>query len=133
MLLPRLALETTLSRDGMFDGAWWPRTHRIEDELPDLITALSAHFGPILRVGLDTSTWDTVPRSIQVHGLEVRIAPFSASGDTMTLTRGLQDQFVLLVIPPDTAPHLAAAAMTHAAGTGNHATAADLLTPHHPA
>ncbi|MEU9128291.1 DUF5994 family protein [Kitasatospora sp. NPDC048540] len=133
MLLPRLALETTLSRDGMFDGAWWPRTLHIEDELPDLITALSAHYGHILRVGLDTSAWDTVPRSVQVHGLEVRIARFSASGDTMSLTRGLQDQFVLLVVPPDTDPLLAATAMSRAAGSGNRATAAELLAPGRPA
>lgn len=106
-LLPRLALETSLARNGMFDGAWWPRTRDLEAELPDLITALSAHYGPIVRVGLDTSTWDTVPRSVQVAGLLVRIGRFSASGDTMSLTRGLQDQFVLLVIPrtpPPTRP-----------------------------
>ncbi|MFJ1703529.1 DUF5994 family protein [Kitasatospora sp. NPDC088346] len=126
-LLPRLALECTFSRNGMFDGAWWPRTRYLEAELPDLITALSAHCGRILRVGLDTSTWDTVPRSVQVDGLLVRIGRFSASGNTMSLSRGLQDQFVLLVIPPDTPAHTAAAAMAHAATPGNSSTATDLL------
>lgn len=35
-LLPRLALEPALSQTGVFDGAWWPRSHRIRVELPDL-------------------------------------------------------------------------------------------------
>ncbi|GAA1270045.1 hypothetical protein GCM10009665_68030 [Kitasatospora nipponensis] len=117
----------------MFDGAWWPRTRDLESELPDLVTALEAHVGPIVRVGLDTSTWDLVPRSVQVGGLEVRIARFSASDNTMSLSRGMQDQFVLLVIPPNTPATLAATAMARAATSGNRGSAADLLTTPHAA
>lgn len=29
-----LRLETTRSREGLLDGAWWPRTRDIETELP---------------------------------------------------------------------------------------------------
>ncbi|WP_345328628.1 DUF5994 family protein [Kitasatospora aburaviensis] len=31
-LLPRLELEPTMSRDGVFDGAWWPRSNRVLTE-----------------------------------------------------------------------------------------------------
>ncbi|MFE1553753.1 DUF5994 family protein, partial [Streptomyces sp. NPDC058734] len=48
-----LRLETTQSRQGLLDGAWWPRSRDVTIELPALITALTAHLGPITRVGLD--------------------------------------------------------------------------------
>lgn len=126
-LLPRLALETTLSRDGMFDGAWWPRSRNIGAELPDLITALSVHLGRILRVGLDTGAWNDIPRSVTSDGLLVKVSWFTSSDDTISLTRGMQDHFLLLVVPPGTDPRTAAAAMAGAACTGNHTTAAELL------
>ncbi|MFI9247990.1 DUF5994 family protein, partial [Streptomyces sp. NPDC053086] len=66
--LQRLVLAPTMSRDGMFDGAWWPRSKHVLAELPDLITALSAHLGRIVRVGLDTSAWYEVPRSVAGAG-----------------------------------------------------------------
>ncbi|WP_221521562.1 DUF5994 family protein [Kitasatospora kifunensis] len=126
-LLPRLVLEPTMSRGGMFDGAWWPRTRNVQAELPDLITALSAHLGRILRVGLDTMAWNAVPDSVVADGLVVRIGWFAASDQTISLTRGLQDHFLLLVVPPGTDPRTAAAAMAGAAATGNHRSAAELL------
>ncbi|MFJ4781588.1 DUF5994 family protein [Streptomyces sp. NPDC088762] len=33
-----LRLETTSLREGLLDGAWWPRTRDIETELPALIS-----------------------------------------------------------------------------------------------
>ncbi|MFJ6617457.1 DUF5994 family protein [Kitasatospora sp. NPDC091335] len=126
-LLPRLELEPTMSREGVFDGAWWPRSNRVLAELPDLITALGAHFGRILRVGLDTPAWDGVPRSVAANGLVVRINRFTGSGATISVTRGLQDHLLLLVVPPGTAPDTAVSAMAGASATGNHTPAAELL------
>ncbi|MBV6701742.1 DUF5994 family protein [Kitasatospora aureofaciens] len=125
--LPRLVLEPTMSRDGIFDGAWWPRSNHILAELPDMLTALGAHLGRIIRVGLDTAAWDGVPRSIAVNGLVIRINWFSGSDATISVTRGFQDHFLLLVVPPRTDPETASSAMTAAAETGNHTPAAELL------
>jgi hypothetical protein len=36
--MPRLLLEPTMARGGLFDGAWWPHSHDVRAELPDLIT-----------------------------------------------------------------------------------------------
>jgi len=58
--LPRLLLEPALSQTGTYDGAWWPRSNHVRVELPDLITALTAHLGRIVRVGLDAEAWDDV-------------------------------------------------------------------------
>ncbi|MEV8098324.1 DUF5994 family protein [Kitasatospora sp. NPDC085879] len=125
--LPRLLLEPTMTREGVFDGAWWPRTNHILAELPDLVTALGAHFGRIVRVGLDTSAWDGVPRSVLVNGLTIRINWFTGSDATISVTRGFQDHFLLLVVPPGTDPDSAASAMAGASVTGNHTPAAELL------
>ncbi|MGW6919356.1 DUF5994 family protein [Kitasatospora sp. NPDC054939] len=126
-LLPRLVLEPTMAREGVFDGAWWPRSTHVLAELPDLLTALGAHFGRIVRVGLDTSAWDDVPRSVVANGLEIRINWFTGSDATISVTRGFQDHFLLLVVPPGTDEDAAASAMTGAAATGNHTPAAELL------
>jgi len=126
-MLPRLALEPTMARTGMFDGAWWPRTQDVRSELPDLITALSAHLGRIVRVGLDSASWSEAPRSVFANGLTVRIGWFDAREETISLTRGFQDHFLLLVVPPGTLPATAAIAMAGAAMTGNHTPAAELL------
>ncbi|MEV0533070.1 DUF5994 family protein [Kitasatospora sp. NPDC050463] len=127
-LLPRLVLEPTLARNGVFDGAWWPRTNDIRAELPDLLTALGAHLGRIVRVGLDRGGWGDIPDSVTADGLVVRIGWFTASGETISLTRGFQDHFLLLVVPPGTDPRTAAAAMRGAAAVGNHTPAGELLT-----
>lgn len=114
-------------REGVFDGAWWPRSTRIVTELPDLVTALGAHLGRIVRVGLDALAWDGVPRSVAVNGVMIRINWFDGSAATIRVTRGFQDHFLLLVVPPDTSPGTAAAAMAGASATGNRASAEELL------
>ncbi|GAA2838606.1 hypothetical protein GCM10010505_72160 [Kitasatospora aburaviensis] len=116
-----------MSREGVFDGAWWPRSNHVLAELPDLITALGAHFGRILRVGLDTTAWDGVPRSVAANGLTIRINWFTGSDATISVTRGFQDHFLLLVVPPGTDSVTAASAMAGASATGNHTPAAELL------
>ncbi|MFJ3308587.1 DUF5994 family protein [Streptomyces sp. NPDC086549] len=56
-----LRLETTHSREGNLDGAWWPRSRDIGAELPDLLHVLTGHLGPVTRVGLDATAWDGLP------------------------------------------------------------------------
>ncbi|WP_324616536.1 DUF5994 family protein [Streptomyces sp. NRRL B-3229] len=50
-----LRMETTARRAWTFDGAWWPRTRDLKSQLSALLTALTAHLGPVARVGLDAS------------------------------------------------------------------------------
>ena len=132
-LLPRLLLEATMSRTGMFDGAWWPRSRHVQAELPDLVTALTAHLGSVLRIGLDTVAWDEVPRTVTVDGRAIRINWFPGCDWTISVTRGFQDHFLLLVVPPATDAGTASAAMAGASMRGNHRTSAQLLAPVHSA
>ncbi|MER5861826.1 DUF5994 family protein [Kitasatospora sp. NPDC002040] len=126
--LPRLMLEPAHRRDGLFDGAWWPRSTDLGAELPDLISALAAHPGDrILRVGLDPEGWHHLPTAVDANGFAVRVSWCSTSVGTITLTRGIQNQLLLLVVPPDTHPDVAAAAMAGASAAGNRTPAAELL------
>ncbi|MER6353755.1 DUF5994 family protein [Streptomyces sp. NPDC001634] len=114
-----LRLETTESREGVLDGAWWPRSRDIAAELPALLSALTGHLGPLTRVGLDTTAWEGLPTRIVVDDQVVHIDSFPLGDDTVLITRGDQDIFSLLVVPPDTAPEAARAAMAQAVRADN--------------
>ncbi|MGI5376906.1 DUF5994 family protein [Streptomyces sp. CA-251387] len=114
-----LRLETTHDRRGVLDGAWWPRSRDVGAELPGLIGALSEHLGPIARVGLDSAAWDGLPTRLVVDGRVVHIDASSVGDDTVLVTRGDQDIFSLLVVPPDTPVAAARAAMAQAVRADN--------------
>ncbi|MFF4901419.1 DUF5994 family protein [Streptomyces sp. NPDC001068] len=107
-------METTARRTGTFDGAWWPRTRDPESQLDGLLVALTARLGPIARVGIDAGGWDSAPSRLVVEGHPVRIDWSATDDSTMIVTRGNQDHFLFLVIPPGTAPAPARAAMAMA-------------------
>ncbi|KUN78590.1 DUF5994 family protein [Streptomyces griseoruber] len=122
-----LRLETTTSREGVLDGAWWPRSRDIGAELPALLSALTEHLGPVTRVGLDTAAWEGLPTRIVVEDRVVRIDSFPVGDDTVLITRGDQDVFSLLVIPPHATPEAARAAMAQAVRADNVTQAEQIL------
>ncbi|MCB5163465.1 DUF5994 family protein [Streptomyces bambusae] len=122
-----LRLETTGSREGVLDGAWWPRSRDVERELPALIGALSEHLGPITRVGLDASAWNGLPTRLVVDGRVVHLDSDPVGDDTVLVTRGDRDHFALLVVPPDTTPDAARTAMARAVRADNATSGAEIL------
>ncbi|MFF3943143.1 DUF5994 family protein [Streptomyces phaeofaciens] len=122
-----LRLETTHSREGLLDGAWWPRTRDIETELPALISVLTGHLGPITRVGVDASAWDGLPTRLVIDDQVVRLDSAPVGDDTVLITRGDNDHFVLLVVPPDTTADSAREAMARAVRADNITQAAQIL------
>jgi hypothetical protein len=126
-LAPRLGLEPTLSRAGMFDGAWWPRTRDAYAELPGVLEVLSSSLGVIVQVGLDIDEWDEVPRRLAVSGRIVQVGWSPARDHTMSVTCHAHVRFLLLVIPPQTAAGAAAAATWMATRTGNSSLAAEIF------
>ncbi|MFF4322923.1 DUF5994 family protein [Streptomyces sp. NPDC001568] len=122
-----LRLETTRSREGLLDGAWWPRTHTIETELPSLINVLIEHLGPITRVGVDASAWNALPTRLVIEGQVVHLDSDPVGDDTILITRGHNDHFALLVVPPDTTADAAREAMARAVRADNITHAAQLL------
>ncbi|MFD8144568.1 DUF5994 family protein, partial [Streptomyces sp. NPDC059708] len=85
-----LRLETTRSREGLLDGAWWPRTREIETELPALISVLTGHLGPITRVGVDASAWNGVPTRLVVDDRVVHLDSDPRGGQTPHISPGRQ-------------------------------------------
>ncbi|MFJ8545307.1 DUF5994 family protein [Streptomyces sp. NPDC093586] len=122
-----LRLTTTHERQGVLDGAWWPRSRDAAAELPGLITALTERLGPITRIGLDRAAWDDLPTRITVDGRVVRIDSFPVGDDTALVTRGDQDLFALLVVPPKTPVDAARSAMAEAVHTDNPKQARQIL------
>ncbi|MFI9568334.1 DUF5994 family protein [Streptomyces rishiriensis] len=118
-----LRMETTPKRTGTFDGAWWPRSRDLDRQLSGLLAALTARLGPLARVGLDAGAWDERPGRLVVDGHTVRVDWSTVGDDTMIVTRGDQDHFLFLVVPPQTAPSPARAAMAMAVRDGNDASA----------
>ncbi|GAA3395532.1 DUF5994 family protein [Streptomyces roseoviridis] len=122
-----LRLRTTHSREGVLDGAWWPRSRHVAAELPALIEALTAHIGPVTRIGLDTDAWEEVPTRLVVGDRVVRLDSYPVGDDTVLITRGDQDHFALLVVPPHTPTDLAREAMARAVRADNVTSAAEIL------
>ncbi|MEU5051604.1 DUF5994 family protein [Streptomyces sp. NPDC021096] len=122
-----LRLETTQERGGILDGAWWPRSRDIGAELPGLISALTEHLGPITRVGLDASAWEALPTRLTVDDRVVHLDSFPVGDDTVLITRGDNDHFTLLVVPPDAALDAARAAMARAVRADNVTQAGQIL------
>ncbi|KUJ49820.1 DUF5994 family protein [Streptomyces sp. NPDC093228] len=122
-----LRLETTHSREGNLDGAWWPRSRDIGAELPALIRVLTGHLGPITRVGLDATAWDELPTRLVIDDQVVHIDSFSVGDDTVLITRGDQDHFSLLVVPPHATADAARVAMARAVRADNVTHAAQIL------
>ncbi|MFJ3922618.1 DUF5994 family protein [Streptomyces sp. NPDC090022] len=122
-----LRLETTGSREGVLDGAWWPRSRDVLGELPALIGVLTEHLGPITRVGLDASAWNGLPTRLVVDGRVVHLDSDPVGDDTVLITRGDKDHFALLVVPPGTTPDAARTAMARAVNADNTTSAAEIL------
>lgn len=128
-----LRLETTQSRQGVLDGAWWPRSRDVATELPALITALTGHLGPITRVGLDATAWRDIPTRMVIDDQVVHLDSDSVGDDTVLITRGHNDHFALLVVPPDTTADAAREAMARAVRADNITQAAQILIAAAPA
>ncbi|MFJ6617455.1 DUF5994 family protein [Kitasatospora sp. NPDC091335] len=122
-----LRLETTRSREGVLDGAWWPRSRDVGAELPGLVRVLTEHLGPVASVGLDAEAWDDVPARLLVDGRSVHIDRYPVGDDTVIVTRGDHDHFSLLVVPPQAGREAALAAMTRAVEAGGSDSARQIL------
>ncbi|MEU6893045.1 DUF5994 family protein [Streptomyces sp. NPDC046557] len=122
-----LRLETTSLREGLLDGAWWPRTRDIETELSALISVLTGDLGPITRVGVDASAWDGLPTRLVIDGRVVHLDSDPVGDDTVLITRGRNDHFALLLVPPDTTVDAAREAMARAVRADNITQAAQIL------
>ncbi|WP_222263143.1 DUF5994 family protein [Modestobacter marinus] len=98
----RLALIDPPSARTTLDGAWWPRTSDLAEELPPLVEELHRRGIRVTRVNYNPGTWTSATRRLEADGRTIRLGWFRSldrhllnlTGD---VTRGRLD---LLVVPP---------------------------------
>jgi Family of unknown function (DUF5994) len=131
----RLALIDPPAARTTLDGAWWPRTRSLSDELPGLIQELHRRGIRVRRVAYNPDAWEAAPRRMAADGRTIRPGWFrSIDPQLLDLTgdspRGRLD---LLVVPPDTTAAVARQAFTAASGRTNRETPTALLAALNPA
>ncbi|GAA5063207.1 DUF5994 family protein [Nocardia callitridis] len=102
---PRLRLKAKSKHDDRdcVDGAWWPRTQGLLEELPDLLAVLAVRLGPIFRVVYDPREWQPAPPETIIGQRIVELLPYPSTSDTLLVVFGDDDERVVLrVIAPDT-------------------------------
>jgi len=114
----RLALRGADEARAAWDGAWWPRTRLLADELPGLLAALPGRFGPITRVSYSLVFWHDAPRRLVFDGRQVRLGGFrTANPYSLSLIRAAgADAVDLLVVAPEADLALAARGLDAVAG-----------------
>ena len=117
------------------DGAWWPRSRDLAQELPPLADVLDPLWGRITRIAVNPRYWPILPRRIFVNDHVVKVGWFTSELDPhkILLLSGTAGPWALLVIPPETADPSAARLLAAAsAGTGPGSTASALMAAEQP-
>jgi hypothetical protein len=108
----RLRLKPAHRSGGHVQGAWWPRSDQLFNELPSLLAALAPRVGSVDRVIYDETRW--APKALR---MEFRGRSIILEGSTTTSTNTLSvigrgfGRLVLLIVPPYTNPTRAYAAV----------------------
>ena len=125
----RLALIDPPAERTTLDGAWWPRTRSLSEELPALVQELHRRGIRVTRVAYNPDAWEAAPRRMAADGRTIRLGWFhSIDPQLLDLTGDSQRARVdLLVVPPDTTAAVARRAFTAASGRDNRRTPTGLL------
>jgi hypothetical protein len=127
----RLALkpgvEARSSATGFVDGAWWPGSRDLADEIPALLAALPKALGRVERVSYNLATWGATVRILHIDGAAVHLAGYRAQNADTVDVLGRDHRVTLLVVPPEATEDAARAALATASAPGNTDSPADLL------
>jgi hypothetical protein len=117
---PRLRMGPTGTGRTLLDGGWWPRSTDPVAELPGLVLAIDQRQGPVSRLILAATGWDSRPHRLGVAGRVVRLGYFTSQpANLLTAISAGGGRVDLLVVPPDTPDDTAEAAMALAATADN--------------
>ena len=125
---PRLRLKPKAPKSAHVDGAWWPHSDDLPNELPDLLAVLSVRLGAIDRVMYNLSEWAQMPKRLMTGGRAVRLDGYRLHpANTLQVLGVGREKILLLVVPPHTEPDIAHEAMMTAAALNDATTVGDLL------
>ena len=115
----RLQLKPKRPASVHFDGAWWPRSTQLIDELPGLVTSLSDRLGQVVMVGYRRNGWAKTPPLAEVAGHTIELLGFSSDEPASVIVIGEDGRHLTLhVIPPDASKQIARKALQEARGSG---------------
>jgi hypothetical protein len=111
----RLQLKPYRSASEHIDGAWWPRSTHLVDELPDLAASLSDRLGRVVMVGYRHNGWDETPPLAEIAGQTIEFLGFSSDEPASVILIGEDGRHITLhVIRPDTVGEVARQALEEA-------------------
>ena len=116
----RLQLKPYRSASEHIDGAWWPRSQHLVDELTDLVAAVSDRLGQVVMVGYRRDSWDETPPLAEIAGHTIELLGFTSDDPTSVILIGEDGHHLSLhVIRPDTSEELARQALEEARVPGD--------------
>lgn len=115
----RLRLKPDAPTTGVVDGAWWPESRDLAAELPAMAAELTSRLGPVEAVSYNLDAWDATPGKVGVGRGVVRMSGFHSQAYATVDVVGARRRLTLLVVPPETDPRAADAALTAASREGN--------------
>ncbi|ORV93851.1 hypothetical protein AWC11_00455 [Mycobacterium interjectum] len=112
----RLGLKPYRSASEHLDGAWWPRSANLADELPALVASLSERLGRVVMVGYRRNGWQGTPPLLEIAGDTIELLGFTSDEPATLIVLGEDGRHVTLhVIRPDTGEQAAREALQRAA------------------
>ncbi len=108
----RLQLKPYRSVSEHVDGAWWPRTTNVVDELPALLTSVAERLGPVVMVGYRRNGWEETPPLLEIGGHTVELLGFTSDEPSTVILIGADGHHLTLhVIRPDAGEEVARQAL----------------------
>jgi hypothetical protein len=106
----RLTLKASADQQGL-DGAWWPHSRTLSEELVRLFAAWPVEAGYLSRVYVAQRDWDDSPTSVAIPQRRgrVKIGLLPADTTNQLVLILIDGQRRSLAVIPSSAPHRAAA------------------------
>jgi Family of unknown function (DUF5994) len=102
------------------DGAWWPRSTNLVNELPGLVTSLSDRLGQVVMVGYHRNGWQDTPPLAEIAGQTIELLGFTSDEPANVILIGKDGRHITLhVIQPDTREEIAWQALEQQRASGD--------------
>jgi hypothetical protein len=97
------------------DGAWWPRSTDLVDELPELVTSVSDRLGQVVMVGYHRHAWRDTPPLTEIGGHTIELLGFTSDEPASVMLIGEDGRHLTLhVIRADVSEEVARQALEEA-------------------
>jgi hypothetical protein len=111
----RLQLKPYRSTSEHVDGAWWPGSTCLVDELPGLVTLVFGRLGRIVMIGYHRHGWQATPSVAEIDGHTIELLGFISDEPASVMLIGENGRHLTLqVIRPDASERVARQALAEA-------------------